>query len=137
MQTKPTTDRKFIVTLIFVTLFMLWGIAITMGDVLNRHFQNVLKFRAIGPCTIFIFGAYAIMGIPAGLFMKKFDTRMVFCSTFYTLLALFFLYLLQMPLHFYFSGFVICTGMWVGYSGNSCASLCGIAGRSAHQRPAH
>jgi len=37
------TEKKFIVTIIFVTsLFMLWGIAITMGDVLNRHFQNVL-----------------------------------------------------------------------------------------------
>jgi MFS transporter, FHS family, L-fucose permease len=37
------TESKYIVTFVFVTsLFMLWGIAITMGDVLNRHFQNVL-----------------------------------------------------------------------------------------------
>ena len=37
------TEKRFLVTLAFVTsLFMLWGIAITMGDVLNKHFQNVL-----------------------------------------------------------------------------------------------
>lgn len=72
------TEKKFIVTLIFVTsLFMLWGIAITMGDVLNRHFQNVLhisKSRS-GLVQFSIFGAYAIMGIPAGLFMKKFGYK--------------------------------------------------------------
>ena len=37
------TEKRFYVLLAFVTsLFLLWGIAITMGDVLNRHFQNVL-----------------------------------------------------------------------------------------------
>ncbi|HSC40018.1 MAG TPA: hypothetical protein VLD19_19175 [Chitinophagaceae bacterium] len=42
---KPAfTEKKFIVTLIFVTsLFMLWGIAHSMSDVLNKHFQNVLN----------------------------------------------------------------------------------------------
>jgi fucose permease len=101
MQTKPRfTERKFIVTLIFVTsLFMLWGIAITMGDVLNRHFQNVLKVSKAqsGLVQFSIFGAYAIMGIPAGLFMKKFGYKNG------VLLGLF-LYLLPMHLHFYFSG---------------------------------
>lgn len=72
------TEKKFIVTLIFVTsLFMLWGIAITMGDVLNRHFQNVLHVsKAQSSLVQFsIFGAYFIMGIPAGLFMKKFGYK--------------------------------------------------------------
>lgn len=76
---KPAfTEKKFIVTLIFVTsLFMLWGVAISMGDVLNRHFQNVLhvtKARS-GLVQFSIFGAYAIMGIPAGLFMKRFGYK--------------------------------------------------------------
>jgi len=76
---KPAfTQKKFIVTLIFVTsLFMLWGIAITMGDVLNRHFQNVLNVSKAqsGLVQFSIFGAYAIMGIPAGLFMKRFGYK--------------------------------------------------------------
>jgi MFS transporter, FHS family, L-fucose permease len=79
MHAKPAfTENKFIITLIFVTsLFMLWGIAITMGDVLNRHFQNVLNVSKAqsGLVQFSIFGAYAVMGIPAGLFMKKFGYR--------------------------------------------------------------
>ena len=77
--TKATfTEKKFIVTIIFVTsLFMLWGIAITMGDVLNRHFQNVMGVTKSqsGLVQFSIFGAYFIMGIPAGLFMKKFGYK--------------------------------------------------------------
>jgi MFS transporter, FHS family, L-fucose permease len=72
------TQKKFIVAFIFVTsLFMLWGIAITMGDVLNRHFQNVLGITKSqsGLVQFSIFGAYAVMGIPAGLFMKRFGYK--------------------------------------------------------------
>ncbi|MBC7934730.1 MAG: L-fucose:H+ symporter permease [Rhizobacter sp.] len=79
MSTKANfTENKFIVTMIFVTsLFLLWGIAITMGDVLNRHFQNVLGVTKAqsGLVQFSIFGAYFIMGIPAGLFMKKFGYK--------------------------------------------------------------
>lgn len=79
MNTKPNfTERKYLITFLFVTsLFMLWGIAITMGDVLNRHFQNVLGVSKAqsGLVQFSIFGAYAIMGIPAGLFMKKFGYK--------------------------------------------------------------
>lgn len=74
----PFTEKKYIVTLIFVvSLFMLWGIAITMGDILNRHFQNVLNVSKAesGLVQFSIFGAYAVMGIPAGLFMKRFGYK--------------------------------------------------------------
>ena len=56
---------------------MLWGIAITMGDVLNRHFQNVLHVSKSRSALVqfSIFGAYAVMGIPAGLFMKRFGYK--------------------------------------------------------------
>ncbi|WP_460501528.1 sugar MFS transporter [Hymenobacter agri] len=78
-QTKaPFTERKYIPTLIFVSsLFMLWAIAITMGDVLNKHFQNVLHVSKAdsGLVQFSIFGAYAVMGIPAGLFMKRFGYK--------------------------------------------------------------
>lgn len=68
------TEKKYVITLIFVTsLFMCWGIALTMGDVLNKHFQNVLHVSKSqsGLVQFSIFGAYALMGIPAGLFIKK------------------------------------------------------------------
>ena len=69
------TEKKFVVTLIFVTsLFMLWGIAITMGDVLNRHFQNVLKVSKAksGLVQFSIFGAYAVMQVSS--FLPLFNT---------------------------------------------------------------
>lgn len=72
------TESKYIITLVFVTsLFMLWGIAVTMGDVLNKHFQNVLSVSKSesGLVQFSIFGAYAVMGIPAGIFMKRFGYK--------------------------------------------------------------
>lgn len=72
------TEKKYTVTLIFViSLFLFWAIAITMGDVLNKHFQNVLHITKSesGLVQLSIFGAYAIMGIPAGLFMKKYGYK--------------------------------------------------------------
>jgi FHS family L-fucose permease-like MFS transporter len=79
MISKPAfTENKYVVTLIFVTsLFMLWGIAITMGDVLNKHFQNVLDVSKSqsGLVQFSIFGAYFLMGIPAGLFMQRFGYK--------------------------------------------------------------
>lgn len=72
------TDQKYLITLIFVTsLFMFWGIAITMGDVLNKHFQTVLSLTKTQSAFVqfAIFGAYGVMGIPAGLFMKRFGYK--------------------------------------------------------------
>jgi len=72
------TDRKYITVLIFVTsLFMLWGIAITMADSLNKHFQSVLSLSKTQSAFVqfAIFGAYGVMGIPAGLFMKRFGYK--------------------------------------------------------------
>ena len=72
------TEKKYAVTFIFVTsLFLFWAIAITMGDVLNKHFQNVLHISKSesGFVQLSIFGAYAVMGIPAGLFMKKYGYK--------------------------------------------------------------
>lgn len=76
---KPVfTEKRFMLTLIFVTsLFMCWGIAITMADILNRHFQSTLSLsRSQSAFVQFaIFGAYFVMGIPAGLFMKRFGYK--------------------------------------------------------------
>ncbi|MBS7564726.1 L-fucose:H+ symporter permease [Mucilaginibacter sp. Bleaf8] len=79
MQVKAKlTERKYLIVFAFViSLFFLWGVAITIGDVLNRHFQNVLQISksSSGLVQLSIFGAYAVMGIPAGLFMKSFGYK--------------------------------------------------------------
>lgn len=79
MNTAKFTEKKYVVVLAFViSLFFFWAIALTMGDVLNKHFQNVLNISKSksGLVQLSIFGAYALMGIPAGLFMKKFGYKM-------------------------------------------------------------
>jgi FHS family L-fucose permease-like MFS transporter len=72
------TERKYIVILLFVTsLFLLWGVAMSLGDTLNKHFQNVLHVSKARSAYVqlSLFGAYAVMGIPAGLFMKKYGYK--------------------------------------------------------------
>ncbi|BAV07003.1 MFS transporter, FHS family, L-fucose permease [Filimonas lacunae] len=72
------TEKKFIVTFIFVTsLFLLWGVAHSISDVLNKHFQNVLQLSKSqsGLIQFSVFGAYFFMSIPAGLFMKRFGYK--------------------------------------------------------------
>jgi FHS family L-fucose permease-like MFS transporter len=76
--TPKFTERKYLVILLFMALlFMLWGLALTLGDVLNKHFQNVLHVSKSRSALVqfSMFGAYAVMGIPAGLFMKKFGYK--------------------------------------------------------------
>jgi len=71
----PFTERRYVLTLIFVvSLFMLWGVGVTMGDILNKHFQEVLHVSKADSALVqfSIFGAYFIMGLPAGWFMKRF-----------------------------------------------------------------
>lgn len=71
----PFTERRYLLTLCFVgSLFMLWGLGVTMGDVLNKHFQEVLHVSKADSAWVqfSIFGAYFVMGLPAGWFMKRF-----------------------------------------------------------------
>jgi len=78
MKKAPLLSSKYVPTYVFVTsLFLLWGIAITMGDLLNRRFQTVLNVSIAdsGLVQFSIFGAYFVMGIPAGLFMKKYGYK--------------------------------------------------------------
>jgi MFS transporter, FHS family, L-fucose permease len=78
-QPKPAfTEKKFIVTLIFVTsLFLMWGLLHSMSDSLNKHFQDVLNVSKgqSGLIQLSVFGAYAVMSIPAGYFLKKFGYK--------------------------------------------------------------
>ena len=80
MDTKPKfTDKRYVLIFVLATsLFMLWGIAHSMSDVLNKHFQNVLNVSKSqsGLIQLSVFGAYFIMSIPAGIFMKRFGYKM-------------------------------------------------------------
>jgi len=79
MNNKPAfTEKKFLLTFVLVTsLFMLWGVAHSMSDVLNKHFQNVLNVSKAqsGLIQLSVFGAYFIMSIPAGIFLKRFGYK--------------------------------------------------------------
>src|SRR5512136_172455 len=71
---KRLVTREFIVVFILVTsLFFLWGLAHSLLDVLNKHFQDILgitKARS-GLVQAALYGGYFIMAVPAGLFMNR------------------------------------------------------------------
>lgn len=72
------TEKRYLLTFIFVTsLFLMWGLLHSMSDVLNKHFQNVLQLSKSqsGLIQFSVFGAYFIMSIPAGYFLKKFGYK--------------------------------------------------------------
>jgi len=73
------TEKRFIITFIFVTsLFLMWGVLHAMSDVLNVHFQKVLQLSKSqsGLIQVSVFGAYFVMSIPAGYFLKKFGYKL-------------------------------------------------------------
>ena len=76
---KPAfTEKKFIMLITFATaLFLMWGLLHAMSDVLNKHFQNVLNLSKSksGLIQLSVFGAYFLMSVPAGIFMKRFGYK--------------------------------------------------------------
>ncbi len=56
------------------TLFFMWGLAISMLDVLNKHFQDMLQVSKAqsGLVQLAVYGAYFIMALPAGVFLRRF-----------------------------------------------------------------
>jgi FHS family L-fucose permease-like MFS transporter len=78
MSKAPLTTQKYIPTYTFVTsLFLLWGVAISMSDALNRYFQKVLHVSLAdsGLVQFSVFGAYGVMGIPAAMFMHRYGYK--------------------------------------------------------------
>lgn len=78
MQKVPFIEKKYLVNFVFVTsLFLMWGLLHAMSDVLNKYFQgalNVSKSQS-GLIQLSVFGAYFVMSIPAGYFLKKFGYK--------------------------------------------------------------
>ena len=58
-------------------LFFLWGIAHGLLDTLDKNFQEMLHLHKWQSSMIqfSLYGAYAIMAIPAGMFMKRFGYK--------------------------------------------------------------
>ncbi|MDB5008158.1 MAG: fucP 7, partial [Mucilaginibacter sp.] len=78
MQKAAFIEKKFIVNFIFVTsLFLMWGLLHSMSDVLNKYFQGALNVSKSdsGLIQLSVFGAYFIMSVPAGYFLKKFGYK--------------------------------------------------------------
>ena len=82
-QKKPslfwTADGKsFLLPFIFITsLFLLWGFAHGLLDVLNKHFQGAFTMSKAesGLVQFVTYIAYFLMALPAGHFMKRFGYK--------------------------------------------------------------
>jgi FHS family L-fucose permease-like MFS transporter len=74
----PANGKGYLFPLILVTsLFLLWGLAYGLLDVLNKHFQealNVTKARSTLLQAAY-FGAYFLIALPAGIFMSKYGYK--------------------------------------------------------------
>lgn len=74
-----TRDGKsFLVPFILITsLFFLWGVAHSILDVLNKHFQDTLEITRTRSALIqaVVYGGYFIMALPAGRIIRRFGYR--------------------------------------------------------------
>ncbi len=71
-------QRSYLIPFILITsLFFLWGFAISMLDVLNKHFQEALNVSRAqsGFIQLVVYGAYFLMALPAGYCMRKFGYK--------------------------------------------------------------
>ncbi|WP_343702648.1 L-fucose:H+ symporter permease [Chitinophaga sp.] len=76
--TGTQNGQKYLFPFILVTsLFFMWGLAYGLLDVLNKHFQEALSIDKARSTLLqaAYFGAYFIMALPAGYFMKKYSYK--------------------------------------------------------------
>ena len=70
--------KSYLVPFILITsLFLLWGFAHGLFDVLNKHFQGVFTMTKAesGLVQFSTYIAYFLMALPAGMFMKRFGYK--------------------------------------------------------------
>lgn len=70
--------KSYLIPFILVTsLFLLWGFAHGLLDVLNKHFQGTFHMTKAesGLVQFSTYIAYFVMAIPAGMFMKKYGYK--------------------------------------------------------------
>jgi len=76
---KSPDGKNYLIPFILVTsLFLLWGFAHGLLDVLNKHFQNILHVSKAqsGFVQFSLYIGYLVMAIPAGLIMKRFGYKL-------------------------------------------------------------
>lgn len=78
-----TSDGKnYRLPFILITcLFLLWGFAHSLLDVLNKHFQDALDLTKAqsGLVQASAYGAYFLMALPAGFVARNMATRKAYC----------------------------------------------------------
>lgn len=77
-KTADNEGGRYMVPLILVTgLFLLWGLAYGLLDVLNKHFQETLHIDKARSTLLQMayFGAYFLIALPAGIFMNRFGYK--------------------------------------------------------------
>lgn len=70
--------RSFLVPFILITsLFFLWGVAHSILDVLNKHFQDTMEITRTRSALIqaVVYGGYFVMALPAGRIIRRFGYR--------------------------------------------------------------
>jgi FHS family L-fucose permease-like MFS transporter len=75
---KSSDGSNYLVPFILITsLFLLWGFAHGLLDVLNKHFQNILHISKAqsGFVQFSLYIGYFLMAVPAGLIMKRFGYK--------------------------------------------------------------
>lgn len=75
--TSPT-GKSYLVPFVLVTsLFLMWGLAHGLLDVLNKHFQVAFTMSKAqsGLVQFSTYIAYGLVSIPAGMFMKRFGYK--------------------------------------------------------------
>ncbi|RHJ78717.1 sugar MFS transporter [Parabacteroides sp. AM08-6] len=75
--TSPTGKSYLIPFVLVTSLFLMWGMAHGLLDVLNKHFQVAFTMSKAqsGLVQFSTYIAYALISIPAGLFMKRFGYK--------------------------------------------------------------
>jgi FHS family L-fucose permease-like MFS transporter len=76
--TAGNEGNRYVLPLILVTgLFLLWGLAYGLLDVLNKHFQETLHIDKARSTLLQMayFGAYFLIALPAGIFMNRYGYK--------------------------------------------------------------
>jgi MFS transporter, FHS family, L-fucose permease len=73
----PDGTRYLLPFVMISSLFLLWGFAHGLLDVLDKHFQNTLHVSKAesGFVQFSLYIGYLVMAIPAGLFMKRYGYK--------------------------------------------------------------
>lgn len=75
---RGTDGRNYVTVFALVaSLFFLWGVAHSILDVLNKHFQDVLVISKARSALVqaMVYGGYFLMAIPAGRIIRRWGYR--------------------------------------------------------------